>query len=159
METYEEFVMGHSERLLQFAYAVSGNPHDAWDLLQEAVMRLAKPGRYEQVHEPYAYARRAIANAHVDLVRRRRREVLTAEFPDVVDHIQDDQAGSMTLKALSVLSPKERTVLALRHLEGMTDGEIARFLKCRRTTVRSHASRGGEKARAFLTSIYTETEV
>jgi RNA polymerase sigma factor (sigma-70 family) len=45
-------------------------------------------------------------------------------------------------RALAGISDRQRAVLVLRHYEGLDDGAIAAALGCRRSSVRSLATRG-----------------
>src|SRR4051794_27259920 len=80
---FEAFVAARLPALLRYGHLISGNPHDADDLLQTA---LEKAGmRWRSVvrgGSPEAYVRRAILNAHVSRWRRRRREVLVDQHFD-----------------------------------------------------------------------------
>src|SRR4051812_38868855 len=38
---FEEFAAAETPRLLRIAYGLTGNPHDAWDLVQESLVRVA----------------------------------------------------------------------------------------------------------------------
>uniref|UniRef100_UPI003F49A414 sigma factor n=1 Tax=Nonomuraea sp. CA-252377 TaxID=3240003 RepID=UPI003F49A414 len=37
---FDDFVAEHTDALLRYGYVLSGNPHDAADLVQEALVRL-----------------------------------------------------------------------------------------------------------------------
>lgn len=53
---FEEFVAAQSRRLLVLAFALTGNSHDAWDLTQETLARMAE--KWQRVRTDHgAYAR------------------------------------------------------------------------------------------------------
>ena len=54
-EDFAAFVDAQSPALLGFAHALTGNRHDAWDLLQETLVRVGE--RWRRIDEPAAYAR------------------------------------------------------------------------------------------------------
>jgi RNA polymerase sigma factor (sigma-70 family) len=58
------------------------------------------------------------------------------------DRTQEYAERDAMWRALSELSDRQRTVLVLRHYEGLSDVEIAVVIGCRRSTVRSLAARG-----------------
>ena len=69
---FDEFVRASWRRLSQAAYALTGNRHDAEDLLQSVLERTYL--RWSNVKtDPVAYARRALVHKYVDGWRRRRR--------------------------------------------------------------------------------------
>ncbi len=54
------------------------------------------------------------------------------------------------IRALTALTPTQRTVIVLRHYLGRSDEEIAVELGCSAATVRSHASRALHRMREYL---------
>jgi RNA polymerase sigma-70 factor (sigma-E family) len=150
--SFEEFVGSRADVLMRYAYVLTGDPHDAADLLQEALVRVraAWPGVVNK-REPEGYVRTAMARLHISAWRRRRRERLVSEPPE---RAYDDAAlaradGDDGLwRALAGLPRRQRAVLVLRYYESLSDSEIAEVLGVSRGTVRSQASRALEKLRA-----------
>ena len=61
--------------LLGYARALSGNDHDAWDLVQECLVRIGvRWSRIDRDGNPAAYARTTLVRLNVDRMRRRGRE-------------------------------------------------------------------------------------
>jgi RNA polymerase sigma-70 factor (sigma-E family) len=149
--SFEEFVGSRADALMRYAYVLTGDPHDAADLLQEALVRVraAWPGVVNK-REPDGYVRTTMARLHISIWRKRRRERLVSEPPD---RAYDDAAFARAegdgglWRALSGLPPKQRAVLVLRYYESLTDNEIAEVLGVSRGTVRSQASRALDKLR------------
>ena len=83
-EDFGEFVRAALPGLLRYGHALTGNPHDAADLVQSVLEKIGArwPSWLRKTGDPVAYARRAMANAHVSRWRRTRRENLVAEPPD-----------------------------------------------------------------------------
>lgn len=109
-------------------------------------MRLERTGpawsRVLQQDDPQAFVRRVMANRHVSLWRRLRRERLVAEPPqrvyaDASPHVED----TMWI-ALGGLARRQRTVLELRYYEDLSEAEIARVLGCVPGTVQFRLSKG-----------------
>lgn len=70
--------------LLRTAVLVSGDPHRAEDLVQEALTKVALRWRRLQHGNPEAYAHRIIVNDNILAWRKRRREVLVDATPEEV---------------------------------------------------------------------------
>ncbi|WP_049558667.1 SigE family RNA polymerase sigma factor [Nonomuraea sp. SBT364] len=127
---FEEFVAERADALLRYGYLLSGNPHDAADLTQEALVRL-----------------------HISTWRLRRRE-----RPDWALHetarfdTPPSDSDEGLWQALATLPRKQRAVLVLRYYEDLSDTDIADVLGISRGTVRSHASLGLAKLRSVLPS-------
>ncbi|WP_327107591.1 sigma factor [Nonomuraea glycinis] len=80
---FEEYVAERVDGLLRYGYVLTGNPHDAADLVQEALVRLR--GSWSRVRRKNAldgYVRTTMTRLHINSWRRRRREHITATPPD-----------------------------------------------------------------------------
>ncbi|SEL45518.1 SigE family RNA polymerase sigma factor [Nonomuraea pusilla] len=151
---FDKFVAEQADALLRYGYVLTGNPHDAADLVQEALLRVR--GAWSKVRRkdnPNSYARITMARLHISIWRRRRREHLTADPPDRAGHEVfpfEQQQGLW--EELASLPRRQRAVLVLRYYEQLTDAEIAKVLGISLGTVRSQASRGLDKLRSSLSS-------
>ncbi|MFI6297158.1 SigE family RNA polymerase sigma factor [Nonomuraea sp. NPDC050790] len=151
---FDDFVAEETEALLRYGYVLTGNPHDAADLVQEALVRLC--GAWPKVRRkdsPHSYVRTTMARLHISLWRRRRREHLTEGPPERVHHEvfpSDEEQGLWA--ALGALPRRQRAVLVLRYYEQLSDAEIAKVLGISPGTVRSQAFRGLDKLRSSLSS-------
>ncbi len=74
---FADFAQAQTPGLLGFAHALTGNPHDAWDLTQETLVRMGERWGRTRFDEPAAYARTVMTRLNIDRLRRFRREVLT----------------------------------------------------------------------------------
>ncbi|WP_214110705.1 SigE family RNA polymerase sigma factor [Acrocarpospora catenulata] len=150
-DDYARFARDRADALLRFGYVLTGNPHDAADLTQEALVRLrAAWPRVRRKSDPEAYARTTMARLHVNAWRLRRREQLTWNPPDrpVFDSPEDGDLWA----SLATLPKKQRTVLVLRYYEDLSDAAIADIMGISRGTVRSQAARGLDKLRTLQPS-------
>jgi RNA polymerase sigma-70 factor (sigma-E family) len=151
-KAFEEFVRARSHALVRYGYVLTGNPHDAADLAQEALARLgAAWSRVRRKDDPEGFVRRTMARLHINRGRRLRRERLVGDLPDpgYADPALDRAEGDAGLwRALDELPRRQRAVLVLRYYEDYSDEEIAALLGISRGTVRSQASRALDKLRA-----------
>ncbi|MEU5910855.1 SigE family RNA polymerase sigma factor [Micromonospora sp. NPDC047527] len=134
---YLAFVESHQHRLLRAAYLICGNRHQAEDLLQEALLKLALRWASVRDGDPAAYVRAILYRDAVSWWRRRRREWLSAAPPDRVT-VDRDGALRLTLHdALGQLPPRQRAVLVLRYYEDLTEVATAEALGVTVGTVKS----------------------
>jgi RNA polymerase sigma-70 factor (sigma-E family) len=158
--SYEEFVRARADALMRYAYVLTGDPHDAADLLQESLVRVR--GAWHGIvnkNEPEGYVRTTMARLHISVWRGRRRERLTPTPPERAYHDEalDRADGDDGLwRALSGLPRRQRAVLVLRYYESLTDQEIAEVLGISRGTVRSQASRALDKLRTTWSPAVTK---
>ena len=79
--SYDEFAAAQLRRLLGFAYTLTGNQHDAWDLTQETLARVAE--KWRRVRDnPAGYARATMVRLNIDRVRHLQRVRVSEETPD-----------------------------------------------------------------------------
>ncbi|WP_067830762.1 SigE family RNA polymerase sigma factor [Actinomadura kijaniata] len=149
---FEEFVEHRLAALFRYACVLTGDRHDAEDLVQEALARTgAAWWRVRRRHDPEGYVRTAMVRIWANRRRRRGREHLTADPPErpVEDAGLDRVTGDAAFDAaLAGLPPRMRAVLVLRYLDQLPDAEIAAVLGCSAGTVRSQAARALAKLRA-----------
>jgi RNA polymerase sigma-70 factor (sigma-E family) len=151
-EAFDAFARGRMRELLRFAHVLTGDPHRAADLVQDALERtLLSWHRVERKDDPEAYVRRAIVNRHISLWRRTRRERLVAETPEGA---YDDRRGrdDELWAALAALPPRQRAVIVLRFYEDLTEADTAAALGCSVGTVKSQAHKALTRLRAQATA-------
>jgi len=140
---FDAFAEAETPRLLGLAYALTGSPHDAWDLVQEALVRVGMRWRRLADQNPGGYARTVVVRLNIDRVRRQRREWTTRSVPErEAPVVLVDEPDPWLLAALAELSPQQRAAVVLRVLEDLDHAGIAERLGCSVGTARSHLSRG-----------------
>ncbi|WP_405428506.1 SigE family RNA polymerase sigma factor [Micromonospora sp. NBC_00617] len=157
--TYEEFADMRLAPLLRYAVMLTGDPHQAQDLVQETMVRVQLNWRrVVRADSPERYVRRMLTNQYVDWKRGSwmRRVLLRGEpddsLPASVDHAQSAVDRDQIWTWLSRLPRRQRATLVLRYYEDLPDAEIADILGCAVGTVRSSISR----ALATLRTEYVE---
>lgn len=153
VEDFADFVRMSLPGLLRYGHALTGNPHDAADLVQAVLEKVGS--RWQTVlakgPDPLAYVRRAMANGHVSRWRRFRRENLVAEFPDTPAQAEVDRLEHEPLwQAMRELPPRQRAVVVLRFYEGLSEAEIADSLGVTKGTVKSQNSKAMTTLRTKL---------
>lgn len=147
---FEDFVDAELPRLLGLARALTGNSHDAWDLVQEALVRVGlRWPRIDATGNAGAYTRTTLVRLNIDRLRRLRRERLGGALPDrVVDAPLPDGVDAWLLVALAGLTPRQRTAVVLRFVGDLDVAGVAERMGCSVGTAKSHLSRGLERLRA-----------
>ncbi|MCP2301176.1 SigE family RNA polymerase sigma factor [Actinokineospora globicatena] len=153
MDEFAEFVSSAMPGLLRYGHALTGNPHDAADLVQGVLEKIGS--RWSSVlrkaGDPLAYTRRSMANAHVSRWRRTRRENLVSEIPETpANQVRYAFEDEPLWQALRSLPAKQRAVVVLRYYEGLSEAEIAHTLGVSAGTVKSQASKAMATLRTRL---------
>jgi RNA polymerase sigma-70 factor (sigma-E family) len=159
IRSYGDVVAAYAPALLRLAVMLTGDRHDAEDLLQSTFVRAAGHGdRIAGMEAPAAYLRRVMVNERFSEGRRRSRRVrivtptLATPEPAVPAGSDAVDRRDETWRWLATLTPQQRAVLVLRFYEDLPDADIAGLLDCPEATVRSHARRGLTALRERLTA-------
>ena len=125
---FAELYERHYAAVFRAALRVTGNPADAEDVLQTVFVRaMAKRGDLEGVALPAAYFRRAAVNAAVDVLRRREMHA-ASEYVDEAPHatVQPPSLLKERLRrAIAALDSEDASLFLLRHVEGLSNEELA----------------------------------
>ena len=149
-----DYVRGPWPGLVRYATLLCGNPVEAEELVQSALVRVAVRWPFvRDKDDPNAYVKRAIVHANINRGRRRSRETLADEVPDagVADRTANVADHDAVRRALALLPPRQRAVLVLRYLDDMSEQETAAALGCSVGTVKSTAHKALTKLRQTFT--------
>lgn len=149
---FTEYVSARSSALLRFAALLTGDVAEAEELLQTALIRLAAhwPVRAD---DPTAYVKRTLTNLSYDRGRslRRHRQLTSRLSPGTpADFTEVHAESDAVLRALAGLPRRQRLMVVLRYVEGMSEREVADAAGCSIGTVKSQASRGLDRLRLVL---------
>jgi len=160
----------HRDRLWAVALRTTGNPEDAADALQEAMISaFRRAGDFRGDALVTTWLHRIVVNASLDRLRRNkvraaqplpddleeyagRGAVLATEDADADPEaraLQSDRKGAV-LAALDRLPPDQKAALVLVDMEGYPVEEVARMLDCPTGTVKSRCARGRVRLAALL---------
>lgn len=163
-DAFERLVRLHEKRVYTLALRMTGDPSDAFDVSQDAFLRLYHSiGSYRGDSAFGTWLYRLTANVATDFLRKRarrqRHEAPLSAGEDGWD-IPDPQTPERALEqsalreslqdALSELSPEHRQILLLREIGGLSYGEIADALGVEAGTVKSRLARAREQMRLRL---------
>lgn len=151
---FEQWAREHAPRLLRFATLLTGRRELAEDLTQDALLvayqRWASIGA---MAHPWAYVVRTLVNRHLATQRsagRETRRLRLVAAPEALTPGHDIEDRSELAAALAGLGARQRAVVLLRHVDDLSDDEIAAALGCSVGTVRSQSSRALAHLRAAL---------
>lgn len=152
-----------SERLLPRAFRhaarVLGNQSEAEDVAQDAMLRLwraAPKWRTDGAAKPSTWLHKVVANLCVDRLRRSGRSVelgdddFADDAPSADARLQEQGRMAALDAALATLPERQRQAVVLRHIEGLSNPEIADALDIGVEAVESLTARGKRALKAAL---------
>jgi RNA polymerase sigma-70 factor (sigma-E family) len=154
--SFEAFVADRSTALLRTAYLLTGDRGHAEDLVQAALLRMAR--HWARAREsPEAYARHVLVNLSRDRSRRLFRRPREAPLPPDPDNLRAVDAGydqvterHAVVRALARLPIRQRQVIVLRFFEDLSVEQTAEHLGFSTGTVKAHTSRAVARLRELL---------
>lgn len=171
-DAYRILVERHSQNVFRLAYRMTGNSHDAEEVVQEAFLRA-----YQKLQQFTGQANfgtwvyRIAANYAIDRLRQRKSEDAKRQQPsareeeglelDPMTMVPDaapnperlassNQLAKHMQQALDALTPAERTAIVMRHWEGCGIEEIAAALKSNSSAAKNTVFRAVQKLRQAL---------
>lgn len=147
--------------LLRYAARMLGDRAEAEDVAQEAMLRLWRiaPDWRSGEAQPKTWAYRVAVNLCTDRLRARKRRATTNidDVPEpqdpgasVAGAMMEDARMAALNAALQALPERQRQAVVLRHIEGMTNPEIAVILQVGVEAVESLTARGKRALQAIL---------
>jgi RNA polymerase sigma-70 factor (ECF subfamily) len=125
---FAELYERHYAAVFRAALRVTGRASDAEDVLQTVFLRvLARSAEAGEVTEPAAYFRRAAVNAAVDVLRRREQHAESV-YDDLAPHAAAQPPlllKERLRRAIATLDPDDASLFLLRHVEGLSNDELA----------------------------------
>jgi RNA polymerase sigma-70 factor (sigma-E family) len=152
---FEAYFADRVAGLRRAAYLLTGNWHDAEDVVQAAFVRLYSVWHRVRPDTVDAYVRRVLAN--VFLSSRRGQPGRERPVPDVPDMPVAETYPEVRLdlrQALAALTPSQRAVVVLRYWMGMSVAETAEALGISAGTVKSQTHRAVLTMRPHLIDDY-----
>ena len=150
-QRFDEFYAAVFGRLVGQLYLVTGDLHDAEDVVQEALTRAAaRWSRLREYEVPEAWVRRVAVNLATDGFRRARRRLALAVRLRPVPELDPTLDGLAVSQALRALPRDQRAAVVLHHLLDLPVDRVAAELDVPVGTVKSRLARARRSLAASL---------
>ena len=147
---FEALVATHSPRLWRYLRRYTSRGLDARDLLQEVWLRaFRKRHTFEGRGSFVGWLLMVARTVGLTAVRKHAREPFTQELIDVAAPPASRDEVRL-LEAVLTLPERQRDVLLLRLVEGLSVAETARRMQCAEGTVKASLHHATQKLRAHL---------
>jgi len=171
-ESFRVLVERHGRKVFGLAYRMTGNEHDADEVVQETFLRSFKRlDSFEARSSFSTWLYRIASNCALDLLAKRKQEKLhiveneareddlnaeerameyATSQPGPERMLLSSELRERVAAAMKRLTPGERTAFVLRHFEGQSISEIGTTLKLRDEAVKNTVFRAVKKMRTEL---------
>lgn len=162
VDSYGALVDRYSARIINLAYMMIGNRHDAEDIAQEAFIRAYRGlKKFQQKAKFSSWLYQIALNLCKDYLKSRARgvkslddEQLTSLEPGTTEqaarHILESELSEVMRRCIGTLPVPYRETFVLRHLQGLEYDEVASITGVPADTVRVRAYRARELLREAL---------
>lgn len=152
-QIYEDF----SHVVFLLAFSILGQKEAAEDVTQEVFIKIWKnAGAFRSGNNPKAWIMRITRNAAIDTLRKNSREFSTdisaLRDPEDTDPTMETDEKLELQRALSRLDDRERQIIVMRTLGGLTYGTIGRIMSIPLPTVAWKYRNGLKKLKIQLSS-------
>jgi RNA polymerase sigma-70 factor (ECF subfamily) len=169
-EAFRLLVERHSRSIFRVAYRMTGDQHDAEEIVQETLLRAYKSlGRFELRSNFGTWLYRIAVNRTLDFLSARKNQMQKDAY-QIADN-PDPEEGQVQLaapspgpdrlllsaelkkklaQALDLLTPAERVAFTMRHMEGQSIEEISRALNLKASAAKNSVFRAVQKLRQQL---------
>ncbi len=160
-EAFANLVRRHRDRLWAVALRTTGDPEEAADALQDALISaFRRADQYRGEAAVTTWLHRIVVNASLDRLRRRNvratvplPEDMDSRLPDPADPLETMGQRWAITQALAELPEDQRAAVLLVDVEGYSVEEAAGLLGCPSGTVKSRCSRGRARLAVRLASL------
>lgn len=168
-EAFSVLFTRHRDRLWAVALRTMGNPDDAADALQDAMISaFRRADSFRGEAQVTTWLHRIVVNACLDRLRAQKlrsasalpddleqyagRGSLSTSDPaaDPVEETLREERRSAVLRALATLPDEQRAALVLVDMEGYPVADVAAMLDCPEGTVKSRCARGRRRLAGML---------
>ena len=150
----EQIYTEYKNELFRFLYVILGETQAAEDALQETFLRAyLHRSKYVEMKREKAWLYQIARNTAYDMLRKRRREfpIEKEQITDVLEKSMEQvEVGShfLYMEMMAELKAKEREIVSLKIIAGLTHQEIAKVLHMTTGSVKKRYERALNKLKA-----------
>ncbi|MGC4937135.1 SigE family RNA polymerase sigma factor [Kribbella sp. DT2] len=139
---FAEYAATHQQRMYRQAYLLTGDLHQAEDLVQATLLKLYRAWpRASEVEYLKAYSSKTLVRTYLHGRRKWRREHELSRLPAPARAADPTDLRLTLLAALADLPRRARAVVVLRFWDDLSVEQTAEALGCSQGTVKSQSNR------------------
>jgi len=172
---FELLVRKHKMAVFNTIYSIMGNTQEADDIAQEVFLKVyTKAGSFRGESSFSTWLYRIVVNNCLDELRKRKNKIISYETEfnqeeklklkdilarreeDIIEDLRKKELQDIVQKAMNSLPEKDRIVLTLKEIEGLSYNEISQIMKISLGKVKIWLFRARQKLREKLSFLYRE---
>ncbi|MBN4081115.1 RNA polymerase sigma factor [Caldithrix abyssi] len=168
-DAYRQLFEQYHKRIFHVAFRFCGNIQEAEDITQEVFLKVFKGiSNFRENSGFFTWIYRITVNVCLDKNRTRQRRdkyfikggtdsIMDNISEDATDHVSNpssqilhDELQQTLQTALNQMNSKLRTVIVLKHLQGLSYQEVAKIIGCSEGTISSRLNRARRQLKHIL---------
>lgn len=160
MDAFEKLFSKHQKQVYNISFRMLGNREDALDLTQEIFVRAyQKINKYNYKSSFSTWLYRIATNLCIDELRKRKNNINPIPLDDALYMADSNTPEDIAIMndrkkqvwdALDSLKEKERAIIILKDIEGLSYNEIAEVFDCSLGRVKSRIHEARQKLKTVL---------
>jgi len=174
-QAFELLVRKHKMTVFNTIYSIMGNIQEADDIAQEVFLKVyTKAGSFRGESSFSTWLYRIVVNSCLDELRKRKnriisyetefsqeeklklKDVLASKEEDVSEELRRKELEDIIQKGMNSLPEKDRIILTLKEIEGLSYSEISQIMKISLGKVKIWLFRARQKLKEKLSFLYPE---
>lgn len=170
LEIFKKDILPLKDKLFRIAWRITGDRDEAEDVVQNLMLKLwDMREKWSSIENIDAYCCTISRNMAFETLKKRtlldsRESKLHGNIPELQSGVTDDNYGGIESrersriirKVIGKLPEKERSVMELRDIEGMSYKEISQVLDYTEAQVKIHLFRARNKIKEYFSGINRE---
>lgn len=153
-EAFSRIIIRNKEAMYKTAIVILRNEDDAYDALQDALIKMYRNIQNLQNVEAFkSWSRKIIVNSCYDIINKNKKIIdINTKLTNIYEETREDtyECEDETVKILDKLEPDLRLTATLYYYNELTVKEISRIINIPEGTVKSRLSRAREKLYEIL---------
>ncbi|MBD3181133.1 sigma-70 family RNA polymerase sigma factor [Candidatus Poribacteria bacterium] len=160
MSAFESIFRKHQNRVYNVTYRMMGNQDDAMDMTQDIFVKAyQKIGKFNFKSSFSTWIYRIAVNHCIDELRKRKRNGQSVPLEEAITKADETTPEKQAVlndrqqnvwKAINSLKDKDRSIIILRDIEGLSYKEISKVMKCSMGRVKSRIHEARQKLKKIL---------
>jgi len=172
---FELLVRKHKMAVFNTIYSIMGNTQEADDIAQEVFLKVfTKAGSFRGESSFSTWLYRIVVNSCLDELKKRKNKIISYETEfsegeklklkdvlatregDIIEDLRKKELQDIIQKAMDSLPEKDRIILTLKEIEGLSYNEISQIMKISLGKVKIWLFRARQKLKEKLSFLYPE---
>lgn len=153
-EAFSRIIIQNKEAMYKTAIVILRNEDDAYDALQDALIKMYRNiQKLENLEAFKSWSRRIIVNSCYDIINKNKKIIdINTKLTNIYEETREDayECEDETVKILDRLEPDLRLTATLYYYNELTVKEISGIINIPEGTVKSRLSRAREKLYEIL---------